>query len=209
MPGLDGFELLRRVRTDAAIQSLIVILLSARGDEDTRIEGLEAGADDYLVKPFSARELLARTAAHLATTRMRQRTAAALRESEERFRKAFEGAAIGFAIVEPDGRFRAANRALCDMLGYSESELVAMTFQNLTYPDDLEPDLALANRLLAGEIESYRLEKRTPAQIGEPKLGVRTAGKREIRGWGSSRERARGGPRAIGIILWTASHKLS
>jgi PAS domain S-box-containing protein len=160
MLGLDGFELLRRVRTDAAIRTVIVILLSARGGEASRIEGLEAGADDYLVKPLSPRELLARMAAHLAMTRMRQRITAALRESEERFRRTFEGAAIGFAIVDPNGRFRAANRALCDMLGYSESELVAMTFQSLTYPDDLEADLALVNRLLAGEIESYRLEKR-------------------------------------------------
>jgi PAS domain S-box-containing protein len=157
MPGLDGLELLRRVRTDPATRNLVVILYSAWTGEDSRIEGIEAGADDYLIKPFSARELLARAGAML---RVRQRTAAALRESDERFRKAFEGAAIGFAIVEPNGRIRAANRALCDMLGYTEPELVAMTFQTLTYPEDLEADLAQSDRLLAGEIESYRLAKR-------------------------------------------------
>jgi PAS domain S-box-containing protein len=87
-------------------------------------------------------------------------TRAALRDREERFRRMFEVAAIGVAIVELDGRFRAASRSLCEMLGYSEDELRSLNFQDITYPEDLEPDLALVDRLLAGEIDSYRLEKR-------------------------------------------------
>jgi PAS domain S-box-containing protein len=87
-------------------------------------------------------------------------TQAALRESQERFRLVFEAAAIGFAIVELDGRFRAANRSLCDMLGYTEAELLGLNFRDLTYPEDLKRDLVLSDRLLAGEIDSYRLEKR-------------------------------------------------
>lgn len=87
-------------------------------------------------------------------------TRAALRDREERFRRMFEGAAIGFAIVELDGHFRSANRSLCDMLGYTEDELKQLNFRDVTYPEDLEPDLALVERLVAGEIDSYRLEKR-------------------------------------------------
>jgi PAS domain S-box-containing protein len=87
-------------------------------------------------------------------------TETALRDSEERFRGAFEGAAIGFAIVELDGRFRAANRSLCQALGYTEAELQGLTFQQITYPEDVERDLALVNRVLAGEIDGYHLEKR-------------------------------------------------
>jgi DNA-binding response OmpR family regulator len=64
--------LLQRLRTDDALPDIPVILLSARAGEESRIEGLEAGADDYLVKPFSARELLARVGACLMLTRVRQ-----------------------------------------------------------------------------------------------------------------------------------------
>ena len=83
MPGLDGFALLRALRADPRTATLPVILLSARAGEESRVEGLEAGADDYLVKPFSAKELLARVGAHLEMARMRREAAAALREREE------------------------------------------------------------------------------------------------------------------------------
>ena len=57
MPRLDGFELLKALRTNERTREIPVVLLSARAGEDSRIEGLDAGADDYLLKPFSAREL--------------------------------------------------------------------------------------------------------------------------------------------------------
>ena len=65
MPGLDGFGLIRELRADAALATVPVMLLSARAGEEARLEGLSRGADDYLVKPFSARELLGRVAATL------------------------------------------------------------------------------------------------------------------------------------------------
>ncbi|MCU1382169.1 MAG: Chemotaxis protein methyltransferase CheR [Acidobacteria bacterium] len=66
MPGLDGFELLARVRQDPALASMPVIMLSARADEEARLDGLSAGADDYLTKPFAARELIVRIRAQLS-----------------------------------------------------------------------------------------------------------------------------------------------
>ena len=72
MPGLDGFGLLRELRTDVRTRALPVILLSARAGEESAVEGLDAGADDYIVKPFSARELLARVRTHLEIARMRR-----------------------------------------------------------------------------------------------------------------------------------------
>src|SRR5262249_28207547 len=72
MPRLDGFGLLREVRADPATRELPVIMLSARAGEESRVEGVEAGADDYLVKPFGARELLARVSAHLQMARLRR-----------------------------------------------------------------------------------------------------------------------------------------
>jgi CheY-like chemotaxis protein len=75
MPTLDGFGLLRALRADPVLRSIPVIMLSARAGEEARIEGIEAGANDYLVKPFSARELVARVAARLELSRLGQRLA--------------------------------------------------------------------------------------------------------------------------------------
>jgi signal transduction histidine kinase len=86
MPRLDGFGLLKALRSGERTASIPVILLSARAGEESRVEGLSAGADDYLVKPFSARELTARVENHLALSRIRRETEQRIRESEERFR---------------------------------------------------------------------------------------------------------------------------
>ena len=72
MPVLDGFDLLKAIRTDETTRSIPVVLLSARAGEESRVEGMEAGADDYLVKPFSARELLARISARLEIARLQR-----------------------------------------------------------------------------------------------------------------------------------------
>ena len=77
MPRLDGFGLLRAIREDPALRDLPVVVLSARAGEEAKVEGLEAGADDYLAKPFSARELLARVAANIALARLRREAAEA------------------------------------------------------------------------------------------------------------------------------------
>ena len=87
MPRLDGFGLLHAIRSAEETKELPVILLSARAGEEARIEGLEAGADDYLVKPFSANELVARVNANLKLARIRQAAKAALARSEERLRE--------------------------------------------------------------------------------------------------------------------------
>jgi diguanylate cyclase len=84
----------------------------------------------------------------------------ALRTSEERFRHAFDDAPIGMSLVNPDGRWLKVNRALNNMLGYTEAELLATDFQHVTHPDDLTKDLELVRQVLAGTIPSYRMEKR-------------------------------------------------
>ncbi|WDT78914.1 MAG: response regulator [Candidatus Manganitrophus sp.] len=72
MPGMNGFELLQALRADPRTREVPVIMLSARAGEESRVEGLEAGADDYLIKPFSARELMARVGARLELARLRR-----------------------------------------------------------------------------------------------------------------------------------------
>ena len=83
-----------------------------------------------------------------------------LQESEALFRSQFELGNIGIAITTVEHRWQRVNRRLCEMLGYSEEELQQKTWAEMTYPDDLPPDLSQFNRLLAGEIDSYEMEKR-------------------------------------------------
>lgn len=84
----------------------------------------------------------------------------ALRESEKAFISAFEYAAIGMALVSPEGRWLKVNRSLCEVVGYSEAELLTRTFQDITHPDDLETDLHYVRQMLSGEIQTYQMEKR-------------------------------------------------
>lgn len=89
-----------------------------------------------------------------------QKTEFALRESEERFRNTFEQAAVGIAHVALNGQFFRLNQRFCDIAGYPPGELQALTFQEITYADDLELDLMRVNDLLNGKIQTYSLEKR-------------------------------------------------
>lgn len=80
--------------------------------------------------------------------------------SADLFSSAFTHAAIGMALVDLDGRWLDVNNSLCKILGYSKAELLKLTFQDITHPDDLELDLNFASHLLEGRISSYNLEKR-------------------------------------------------
>lgn len=88
------------------------------------------------------------------------RMTAELRESRQRFESAFDNAPIGMALVSPDGRWLKVNQSVCEITGYAETDLLQMTFQQITHPDDLELDLSLVQQVLAGEIRTYRMDKR-------------------------------------------------
>jgi signal transduction histidine kinase len=113
MPKMDGFRLLRELRADPVTAHIPFIMLSARAGEEARIEGLEAGVDDYLVKPFSARELVARVGTHLAMTRMRLELAS----QREGLAEVFARAPIAFAVARgTDFVFEIANPAYCELV---------------------------------------------------------------------------------------------
>ncbi|HSD60197.1 MAG TPA: PAS domain S-box protein, partial [Burkholderiales bacterium] len=95
-------------------------------------------------------------------------------DAEGRFRGTFEHSAVGMANVGLDGRFMRVNRRLCEMAGYSEEEMLARRFQDITHPEDLPKDLELANRVIAGEISSYNLEKRYMRRDGRVIWGLLT-----------------------------------
>jgi PAS domain S-box-containing protein len=96
----------------------------------------------------------------------RKRIERALQESEERFRLTIEEAPIGMALVALDGRFVRVNRALCEIVGYTSTELAGLTFQAITHPDDIAADSAAAGQLVRGEISRYQRDKRYLSKDG-------------------------------------------
>jgi len=97
---------------------------------------------------------------------VRKQTEVELRESEQRFRATFEHAAAGIAHVDVNGRFLRVNERLCELLGHTRDELLRSSFQDVTHPEDISADLSQIRRLLAGEIETYSMEKRYIARNG-------------------------------------------
>jgi PAS domain S-box-containing protein len=100
--------------------------------------------------------------------RREKRAADALRASEQHFRAYFERSMVGMAATSPEKGWLEVNDVLCNMLGYSRAELTRMTWSELTHPEDLAADLAQFNRLLAGEIDGYTMDKRFIRRNGEP-----------------------------------------
>ena len=121
MPRVDGIALLRALRAQPRTRRVPVILLSARAGEEASAEGLETGADDYLLKPFSARDLLARVRNHLGAARERT---SALRASETRFRRLAESGIVGIVIADAAGHVLEANDAFLAMTGYAREDLL-------------------------------------------------------------------------------------
>ncbi len=139
MPRLGGFGLLKALRADPRTAEIPVIMLSARAGEESRVEGLDAGADDYLVKPFGARELLARVTAHLQIARMRRESSATLRESEERLRMALTAARmVAWQWSPVDGSLQASENA-AEVFGLPDGQFLESIAQGLAllHPDDL------------------------------------------------------------------------
>ncbi len=106
------------------------------------------------------RRVAGRTAELEATIARLQSSEQTLRESEERFRATFEQAAVGVSHVALDGSWIRVNQKLCDIVGYPREELLSLTFQDITHPDDLDRDVEHLRRMLEGETDTYSTEKR-------------------------------------------------
>ncbi|HYC33111.1 MAG TPA: response regulator, partial [Gemmatimonadales bacterium] len=143
MPGLDGFQLLHALRSDPRTSQLPIILLSARAGEEARVDGLQAGADDYVVKPFSARELTARVGGALELARVRRAAAAALREREQQLETLVDDTPLGVYVVDDEFRIRIVNPAarpvfgdIPDLIGRDFDEVMHVLWRQ-TYADEL------------------------------------------------------------------------
>ncbi len=97
-----------------------------------------------------------------------RKTETALRNSHELVRSIIDAASVGLTYCAPDGRFMHVNQRFCDITGYTPEQLNALTFEQITHPDDVEKDKALYDRLIAGEIEHYDIDKRYVKPEGAP-----------------------------------------
>ena len=131
MPGMDGFELLKQLRHDPQTREIPILLLSARAGEEAAVEGLSAGADDYLVKPFSTRELLARVAVNMELGRSRQNAA---RRRLDRVLSSVSDLIYTFDLA---GRLTYANQPLLDLWQRPLSDIIGKNFFDLDYPPEL------------------------------------------------------------------------
>ncbi len=143
MPKVDGFGLIERLRSDEQTRTIPLILLSARAGEESRVEGLAAGADDYLAKPFGAKELLARTAAHLEMARMREEAGIrerTLREEADAAREQIvsilESISDGFVALDREWRYVYVNSAAERMSQIARSDTLGRVHWDL-FPETL------------------------------------------------------------------------
>jgi PAS domain S-box-containing protein len=175
MPELDGFALLDALRADPATGNVVLMLLSARAGEEARLEGLGAGADDYLVKPFGARELRARVDGAVRLGRQRHEAAlreqalrveietatsrAALQRSQAHTAALFEQTTVGIAEATLDGRLLNVNRRFCEMIGLPREELIGRQGDGFLHPEDAPDNVALFDTLVR-EGRPYEIENR-------------------------------------------------
>jgi PAS domain S-box-containing protein len=189
MPDLNGLEATRQIRR--LLPDCEVLILSQHEASEMARQALKAGARGYVAKSsisnylIAALEKVARhqyffspeisgmgaTPAVFDLQEILQRSATfeqALRESEELYRSTFELAAVGVAHVSPDGRWLRVNRRICEIVGYSEAELLQMKFQDITHPDDLPADLVETEKVVNGTLPMFSMDKRYIRKDGSP-----------------------------------------
>jgi PAS domain S-box len=133
MPRLDGFGLLTAIRSDPSLETIPVIMLSARAGEEARAGGLERGADDYVVKPFTARELLATVRAHLAMSRLREEATETLRYRREQVESLLNHAPLGIYLVDADFRIREVNPIAQSVFGNIPEGVIGKDFDEVIH----------------------------------------------------------------------------
>ncbi len=154
MPNLDGFGLLRELRANPETRAIPIILLSARAGEESRVEGMEHGADDYLIKPFSARELLARVQTHLAMARIRNEAAElehALRIDAELLASIVASSDDAIISKNLDGVITSWNKGAEHIFGYTAEEAIGRHITLIIPPDRRSEEHDIIERLRKGE----------------------------------------------------------
>ena len=147
MPRLDGFGLLRALRADERTKEIPFILLSARAGEESRFEGLAAGADGYLTKPFSARELLAKVESCLklaqlrrAATQQEQVLRLEAEQAKQHAETILSSINDAFYVLDRDWRFTYVNNRLCEMVSMERDQLLGYCFWDI-FPDTVNTEI--------------------------------------------------------------------
>jgi PAS domain S-box-containing protein len=161
MPVRDGFALLREIRSDPELKSLPVILLSARAGEEAKIEGLEAGADDYLIKPFSAQELLARVNTNITLARVRHEISFELEAQKVRLQAVLDTVPVAvWFTFDSAGQHVIGNRRAAEMVRLPETANASLSVPQTQAPQhyrvfkdgvELPPGRLPLRRALMGE----------------------------------------------------------
>ncbi len=157
LPDLNGIEILRELKGDLPSLPLPVVVLTGTLREVEAHAALAAGAQDFIAKSQITPENMARAVLNAIE---RFRLLRELHAREALFRGTFEQAAVGIAHVGLDGHWLRLNQRYCDIVGYTNEELLHATFQVISHPDDVASDIAAARQILQGEIQSATLPKR-------------------------------------------------
>ncbi len=164
MPGMDGFETVELIKQRPRHEDTAVVFLTGADADSEQIQrGYSAGAVDYIVKPVDPDVLRSKVAMLIALAEKN----AALRESEVRFRAAFEGAPIGIGLSELDGDWIEVNGALCEMLGLSHEQLLTRPPVDIAHPDDRRREQEAVARLVEERRGSHQSEVRFTRSDGE------------------------------------------
>lgn len=195
MPQADGEQFVRQLRSSNCFPSIPVLVLSARADDALRSSLLEELVQDYLTKPFSPQELRARvrnlvtvkktvdllqrelnsqasdvgelTAGLVASRNALQNSLVALQISERRWQGLYQNTGVGIALADGEGRILNANPALQRMLGYAESEIVGVSFIDITEESQRARMKLSVHGLFDGTIDSYHVQKRYEKKSGD------------------------------------------
>jgi len=161
MPRMDGFELLQALRANPQTKTIPVILLSARAGEEATIEGMEAGADDYLVKPFNARELLARIRSHLEIARLhteQARDRKRVEETEARLQTIINNVPLVIWSLNAQGIYTLSEGKGLEALGIQPGELVGKSHFELykDLPELVAPVLQALDSKTVTEVVEFQ-----------------------------------------------------
>jgi PAS domain S-box-containing protein len=156
MPRLDGLGLLRELRADPSLKTIPVIVLSARAGEESRVEGLDRGADDYLVKPFSAKELLARVAGQVDMARVRREAREAADKANAQLAAIVESSDDAIVGKDLNGVITSWNVGAERLFGYTAQEAVGRSITMLMPPERVHEEADILGRIRRGErIQHY------------------------------------------------------
>jgi PAS domain S-box-containing protein len=155
MPDLDGFEVCRRLRADPRLAQVPVVMLTALNDGDSRLRGIEAGADEFLSKPFDPAELLARVRTITRLNRYRR-----LLEERAKFEQVIRFSPNGILIVDEKGIIRLASPAAQRMLDLEKTSLLKKSVRGFVAPGHLESFEAFLEKIMTGRHQTEQIETR-------------------------------------------------